>query len=230
MADFPQVRRILYMHPAHRTVGVSGVAPSFRDSRCLESAFSDNLADAPCRVLLIAGVRNRRVAAAMDAFERALAGNDSLYCERVDFAAGEERLATANCAVVFGRGIQIVRCWSAVDSDLLGDSDEDEGIDAEVQVASAAARHPVLSGVGTFIAECQLFHSPYLRSGAMRLLVRRWAGREFVVAWASDFDEPAFYSVFGDPRDFRRREFVRLLKNAIEWIGMHGVAEADNGV
>ena len=30
MASFPQVRRILRMHSAHRTVGVSGLASAFR--------------------------------------------------------------------------------------------------------------------------------------------------------------------------------------------------------
>lgn len=221
MADFPQVRRILYMHPAHRTVGVSGVAPSFRNYQPVESAFHDEPAAAQHRIVLAGEVTNRQIAAAMDAFERALAGNDSLHCERVDFAAGEECLATADCAVVFGRGLQIVRYWSAIDGDLLGDGDfdEDESIAAEMQVASAAVGHPVVRGVGTFVAECQPFHLSPHRTYATRLLVRRWGGQELPVAWATNSDEHAFYSVLGEPQDFRRREFVRLLKNAIEWVG-----------
>lgn len=215
MADSPQVRRILYMHPAHRSVGVSGFASSFRSSRPAES-----LEKAELRVLLVPAANDRRIAAAIEAFEQSVARNTDLHCERADFSAGARRLANADCAIVFGRGLQIVGHWSDLDADLVeaGGWEDSEAFDAEVEAASAARQHQLVQGVGRFIAVYQPAYLSSLHQDITCLLVRRWAGREFPVAWAQEHAGRAFYTVLGASHDFRRREFVRLLQNAIEWI------------
>jgi hypothetical protein len=253
MADFPQVRRILYMHAAHRTVGVSRVAAPLGACRTLDCPWADAPADAPIRVLLVPCACDRRSVAAMEAFERILAGNDALHCARVPFATAEiEGLADADCSVVFGRGLQIVRRWSAVDANIVGEGgfEPEEGFDTEVEIATGASRHPVVAGVGTFIARHRFSHSAHLHPSSACLLVGNLAGRAspgdcpdfrvnengtipfdagkippdtkigtgpFPIAWTQERNGRSFYTLLGAPQDFRCREFVRLLRNAIEW-------------
>ena len=128
-------------------------------------------------------------------------------------------LGDADCAVVFGRGLQIIGRWSEFDADIVGKNgvEEDEGFEVEVEVAAAARWHPVVDGVGPFIARHRFSHSTHPCHNATDLLVRKWAGRAFPVAWARQGDGRAFYTSLGHPEDFRRREFQRLLLNAIDW-------------
>jgi len=220
MADFSQARRILHMHPAHRTVGVSGVASSFRPCRPVERPSADEPATAHIRVSLVSRTTDNRNLAAMAAFERILAGSGNVQCNRVDLASAEmEGLADADCAVVFGRGLQIIGRWSAFDADAIeeGGFDEDDGFETEVEIAAAARCHPVVDGVGPFIARNGFSHFPHLHRNVTHLLVRKWAGRVSPVAWARQGDGRAFCTLLGHPEDFRRREFVRLLLNALEW-------------
>jgi hypothetical protein len=222
MASFPQVRRILHMHPAHRTVGVSGVASSFRSYSPVERPFGDEPAAASIRVRLVSRTSNKRAVAAIEAFKRVLAGNCSLIQERVDFAAAEiEGLANADCSIVLGRGLQIIGRWSALDASLGGEVgfEEDEGFDTEVEVAAAAKRHPIVDGVGRFITRHRFSYSSHLHPDSTCLLVRKWEGKELPVAWAKNAKGRAFYTLLSDPEDFGRRDFVRLLTNAIEWTG-----------
>jgi len=221
MADFSQARRILHMHPAHCTVGVSGVASSFRPCRPVERPSSDEPAAALMRVSLVSRMTDNRRVAAMAAFERILAENGDVQCDRVDLASAErEGLANADCAVVFGRGLQIVGRWSAFDADAIEDGgfEEDDGFETEVEIAAAARWHPVVDGVGPFIARNGFSHFPHLHRNVTHLLVRKWAGRVFPVAWACQGDGRAFCTLLGHPEDFRRREFVWLLLNALEWV------------
>jgi type 1 glutamine amidotransferase len=170
------------------------------------------------RVSLVSRMTDNRSVAA---FERILAENGDVPCNRVDLASAErEGLANADCAVVFGRGLQIVGRWSAFDADAIeqGDFGEDEGSETEVEIAAAARWHPVVDGVGPFIARNRSSHSFHLHTDVTHLLVRKWAGRVFPVAWARQGDGRAFCTLLGHPEDFRRREFVRMLLNAIEWV------------
>jgi hypothetical protein len=220
MDSFSQVRRILHMHPAHRTVGVSGVAAPFRVGFPLQFQSADGAADTLVRISLVPCTADRRIAAAMAAFERILAGSSTLRCDRVSFATAEkEGLGEADCAVVFGRGLQVVGRWSAVDAGSVasGDFEGEEGFETEVEVAPAARRHPVVDGVGTFIARRGVSQFSHSHQNVTCLLVRKWADRVFPVAWARESDGRAFYTSLGHPDDFRRREFVRLLWNAIQW-------------
>ena len=231
MADFPQVRRILYMHPAHRTVGVSGVASSFRCP--VERPSADESLAAPMRVSLVSRINNAQSFAAMAAFEQVLAGNGSMECHRVDLASAErEGLANADCegvargvdqAVGDGHGLgglggEVGRARGA-DAVEEGGSDEDDGFETEVEIAAAARWHPVVDGVGTFIAHNRFSCFAHLPVNVTPLLVRKWAGRVFPLAWAREGNRRVFCTLLGHPEDFRRREFVRLLLNALEWVG-----------
>jgi hypothetical protein len=155
----------------------------------------------------------------MAAFEQIIEGKGA-QCNRVDLANVEKTgLGDVDCAVAFGRGIQIIGRWSEFDADAAGENgvEEDEGFDVEIEVAAAAGRHPVVDGIGPFIARHRASHSTYPCQNMTHLLVRKWAGRAFPVAWARQGGGRTFYTSLGHPEDFRRREFQRLLLNAIEW-------------
>jgi hypothetical protein len=220
MDDFSQVRRILRMHGAHRTVGVSGVASSFRPCRPLTHPLAIEPVAGPLRVSLVSSATNGRTVAAMAAFERIVACNSGLRCNRVDFATAEIKgLVDADCAVVFGGGLQIVDRWSAVDADIVGQGsfEDEEGFDTEVEIAEGGRRHPVVDGIATFIARNRFSHVSHLRPNSTCLLVREWAGRAFPLAWAQERDGRAFYTLLGHCLDFRCGDFVRLVLNAIDW-------------
>ena len=222
MADSSQVRRILYMHPAHRTVGVSGIASSFRQDRPADRPDADELAAVPLRVLLLSHARDDRGHAALTAFERILAARGDMRCNRIDLAAAKAGdLFDADCVVAFGRGIQIVGRWSASDANAIEDAvfEEAEGFEIEVEIAAAARWHPAVEGVGPFVARKGFSCPPHIPANAAPLLVRRWAGRVYPVAWARQGNDRAFCTTLGHPDDFRRQAFVRLLLNAIEWVG-----------
>jgi hypothetical protein len=207
------------MHAAHRSVGVSGGASAFRPYSVRRPSDREPAAT-PIRVLLVPRSGNRQIVAAMRALERILAGNRGLHCKRLSNATADvEGLADADCAVVFGRGLQIVGRWSAVDAEIAAEGrfDEDESFETEVEIAAGARRHPVVDGISTFIARQRSSHSSHLPPDSICLLVRKWAGREFPVAWAHESEGRAFYTTLGHPDDFRSREFARLLLNAIEW-------------
>lgn len=212
------------MHPAHRSVGVSGVAPAFRPRRTVEFPFADESSDAAVRVLLVSCSSDRRVATAMTAFERILAGRRGFQCHRTDSATVEmEGLADADCIISFGWGLQISSRWSADDAGIALEDciDAGEGCQKDVEIAAAAQRHPLVDGVGPFSARHRFRYSPpssLLHSNAIPLLLRKEGRGEFPVAWAIENEGRTFYTLLGHPDDFRRREFVRLLLNAIDWV------------
>jgi hypothetical protein len=226
MAGFSQVRRILHIHPAHRTVGVSGVASSFRRCRRAENPLAaDEPTDRPIRILLASRWADKRSAAAVAAFERTLGGRGGFRCNRADLAGFEgKELAEADCTVVFGRGLQIIARWSEIDDELAGEDgvEEDEGFQMEIEVAAAARWHPVVAGIGPFVGRTQPADSSRLRPDVVPLLVTEWAGTVFPIAWAQEGGRRAFYTLLGDAGAFGRWDFTRLLLNAIEWMGRGG--------
>jgi hypothetical protein len=222
MAGFSQVRRILHVHAAHRTVGVSGVASSFRPASRDEASPFAELAGQPLRVSLVCRFDDRGALAALAAFERILFEKRNIWCERVELPTAEsEGLGNADCAVVFGRGLQIVSRWVDVDAEAIaGDGFEGvTGIATQVEIAPAADWHPVVDGIGPFM----VFNSPAPMAGrhtdATSLLVRRGAGAIFPVAWVRQSGGRAFGTQLGRAEDFRQPEFVRLLLNAVDWVG-----------
>ena len=233
MASFPQVRRILRMHSAHRTVGVSGLASSFRPCCWTEPLLAAEPPAAPMRVLLVSGFNDCCKHAALAAFERILLDRRDVRCEYVDLAAAEtEGLADADCAVVFGRGLQIVGDWSAFDADAgtvpifvsakMGLSPltprAGDRTAMKVEVADAARWHPVLDGVGPFVSRDGIRAIGHLRANTTYLLIRRLADRVEPVAWVRHGDRRAVCTSLGCADDFGQPEFVRLVLNALDWV------------
>ncbi len=181
----------------------------------------DAAAEEPIPVLLVSG-RDEVSAAAIAAFERTLGGSGKIECDHTDLdRAGREGLGGACCAVVFGRGLQIIDRWSALYADLAGNSPDEEepGFSIEIEPAAVARRHPLLAGVGPFVAHTQVPHSPHLLPDSSALLVTESAGSILPLAWArEDGDARGFYTCLGRAEDFRHGDFVLLLVNAIEWL------------
>jgi hypothetical protein len=222
MASFPQVRRILHVHSAHRTVGVSGVASSFRPDRLYEHPAADRFSAVQMRVLLVAAAANAETAAALAAFERILAGRGNVQWDCTDLASAEiAGLGTAHCAAVFGPGIQIVDQWPAVEVAAIQTADlaVDGDFETEVEIAAAAQWHPVVAGLRPFMVRHRRLQSSRPCERATALLVGKWAGAVLPVAWARQSGGRAFGTLLGHPGDFHRREFARLLLNAIDWVG-----------
>jgi hypothetical protein len=208
------------MHAAHRSVGVSGIA-SIRQRPSVERPWCGEPATASMRVSLVSRAYHNQSLAAMAAFERVLAGSSNLECHRLDLATAEaDGLGDADCGIVFGRGLQILSRWSAFHAKLFacGGVEEDDGIETEIEVAAAARWHPVVDGVGRFIARSKPFYFAHFRAEERDVLVGKWRGEAFPVGWVRQGSSRAFYTSLGHPKDFRRREFVRLLLNAIEWV------------
>jgi hypothetical protein len=237
MSDFSKVRRILRVHPAHRTIGVSGLALPYGSSRRSEppSAFEPEIE--PVRVMLVSDLADRRDHAALAAFEQILLGRHDVECFRAPLAiAGTCELGGADCAVVFGRCLQIVGHWSALDANAARQAgtgsmsssaqtgwpafqacDTDRAA-MRVEVADAARWHPLLDGVGPFSVPGGAPAAADLRRDAAILLVARLVDEIVPVAWSRYGDHRAVCTLLGRAEDFEQPRFVRLLMNAIEWV------------
>jgi hypothetical protein len=224
MADIPQVRRILRMHAAHRTVGVWGVSSPFRSSCRSEPLLAAEPAAATMRVLLAPAFDDGRNHAALAAFERILLGGRRVRCERVDLADVEMALlADADCAVVFGRCLQIVGRWSAFDADadaVAESADRDSGCAAaKIELSDAACWHPVLDGVGPFVSRIGVPALARLCMNATSLLIARLSNKVVPVVWARHGDNRAVCTSLSNAEDLRQPQLARLLQNAIDWVG-----------
>jgi hypothetical protein len=221
MTDSIQAHRILRIHSAHRTVGVSGISSSFRPCNRPEASWAGELTAARTRVLLVSHFNDRRNGAAMAAFERMLQKATDIECERADLALIEMiGVGDADCVVVFGHGLAIVGDWSAFDVDGIEEDDslDRDGRTMDVELATAARWHPVLEGVRPFSCHNGIPPVAQVRMNTTHLLIRRRAGRIVPIAWIRNGEERVFRTLLGNAEDFERPEFVRLLLNAIEWV------------
>jgi hypothetical protein len=213
MADFSQTRRILRLHPAHGTVGVASL---FRPCRDVEPT------SLPIRVLLVSGLDNHHNDAAITAFERIVLNERNAECERVDLADVERHgLADADCAVVFGHGLQIVGQWSAFEAHLERfplPLPMENAASLKIEAADAARWHPVLDGVGPFVSHRHVPAELRPPRNSTCLLVRRMTDRVVPVAWAQHGENRSVFTVLGHAEDFRQPAFARLLLNALEWV------------
>jgi hypothetical protein len=215
MAEFSQVRRSLRFDAAHRTVGVSGIAAP---SRSLDHTESES-AGTPKRVLLVSNSNDGRDAATIAAFQRILLDRRDLWCERVDMPTAErESLAEGDCAIVFGRGLQIVSHWSAFDPEAADGFEEADRVSAKIELGNAARWHPVLQGVRPFILHNGTPSTACLRMNTTNLLIHRAAGKVIPIAWARHGEHRAVCTSLGREEDFQHPEFVRLLLNALDWV------------
>jgi hypothetical protein len=143
MAHSSTIRRTLFMHPAHRTIGVTGEGVAVGPYCRLDRFSTDDPAVAPIRVALLAIRLDSDACAALALFEQATHGRRDVQCRRVlldafdaggemedcpnfrvnengtvPFSAGE--ISTdADCMVVFGHGLHVVQHWSDLDATAL---------------------------------------------------------------------------------------------------------------
>ena len=275
MAHSSALRRNLFMHPAHRTVGVSGggIAPVrtappsvFRPSR------PSTLAVTPMRLALVACRLDADASAALTLLEQAVTVHgarcsrhtpcavrsdfdaDSLSggrhmecachineCGRVEFGtadAGSERLADVDCVVLFLRGLHMARRWADLDAAALVRlptnqcqretpdhcngrefGNDRELLKARIEIAPAARRHPILDRVEPFVSR-DVFQPVCISPDATLLLTGRTAGEVQPAAWIEHGrGDEVFHTTLGRSDDFRQPDFVRLVRNALAWIG-----------
>jgi hypothetical protein len=229
--SFP-VRRKLFMHPAHRTVGVSGDAIVMRPY-CRNNGFSANgLPIAPTCVHLVASRSDADACAARTLFEQAARKCCDIQYHHMEFDrvdAGSEGLADDDCAVVFQRGVHIVRSWADLDAASLvgishhtGPADDNMSGDSEpveVEIATTAQWHPVLEGVEPFASRHDVAQRHCIPEDATVLLIVRTAIEARPVAWIRSRRYGGVFSTsLGCSEDFRRPDFVRLTVNALTWV------------
>jgi hypothetical protein len=223
MAHAPAVRRRLFMHPAHQTVGISGDGMS-RRPYCRVADFSTGgWAVRPTIVALAAYGQDADADAAIRSFEQAIRGRSDLRCRRVGLDTRPRQLpslADSDCVVVFGRGLHVARCWTDLDDALMADGPRDgRGGPMEVEVAMALAWHPILEGVEPFVSRRGGYSGVRLPTDATVLLYGKTGGTVLPLAWLDHLGSRVFHSILGSPEDFRQPGFIRLVLNAIAWLG-----------
>jgi hypothetical protein len=221
-------QRRLFMHPAHRTVGVSG-GGAFRPYCCGKGGAAadryevDAWATAPLRVVLAACASDLDGLAAMSLFERAIAADAEVQCHRTTFVnVGSELAADADCIAVFRQGVHVAR-WRADLSvvRLVGDSNSAADGWLAGEIKPAVQWHPVLEGVRPFVAWHRALTDAHLSVGATVLMTGVAGGELRPAAWVESGPTGAeFHAVLGCREDLANPELVRLMVNAVKWVGL----------
>jgi hypothetical protein len=223
MAHPAAVRRKLFMHPAHRTVGVSNAGIAQPPYGRIENYPTRSLDVNPARVVLAPNRRSDDAHAAIQLFERAIRRRQDLRCHRVDLEALGAKSSTwtaADCFVVFGQGLFIAQRRVLLDAfPAADDSQQAIGDPMKVEIAATAAWHPVLDGVEPFVSRQTVPHSIGIPAEATVLLTaRNAAGDAQPVAWIEHRHGTVFRTTLGSAEDFGQPDFVRLALNAVTWL------------
>jgi hypothetical protein len=228
MVSSSSSQRRLFMHPAHRTVGVSG-GGGFRPYCCGKGGAAtdryevDAWATEPLRVVLAACASDPDGLAAMSLFERAIETDAEVQCHRTTFVnVGSDLAADADCVVVFRQGVHVAR-WRADLSvaRLVGDSNSAADGWLAGEIKPAVQWHPVLEGVRPFVARHRTFRDVHLSIGAAVLMTGMAGGETRPVAWAESGPAGAeFHAVLGCREDLANPNIVRLMVNAVKWVGL----------
>ena len=193
------------------------------------------------RVALVACRLDADACAALALFEQAIARRCDVQCRRVELDAadaGSESLADVDCVVLFGRGLHVARRWADLDLASLGGADipvcpvgqsfsgrqeclphlGEKGL-LKVEIAPAARSHPILEGVEPFVSR-DVLQPVCISQDATLLLTGRTAGEVQPAAWIEHgCRDRVFHTTLGSSEDFRQPDFVRLVLNALAWIG-----------
>lgn len=214
-----KVRRILSMHSAHQTIGVSGTGTVFHPYCSI-----DGPATGTIRVLLASHPFESSASAALAAFEPIVSRQLDMECERMDFnavAGVGNGLPNVDCMVVFSHGLYVFGREAVFYAKKLVEDypDVSEGPSAELEISVAAPWHPVLDRVGSFVARAVPRRFGCVPEDAICLLLGQTSGGAHPVAWAREFQGRMFHTLLGAKEDFHRPDFVQLVLNAIEWAG-----------
>jgi hypothetical protein len=246
MAPTTSAHRKLFIHPAHRTVGVSGGYPVLKPYCWQESGASYSIygmSDEPKNVAIVLCRQDAETRKRLELLEKIFCERQAARCERVEFKvlkAGASRyeLDESDAIVCIGQGIQIAQHRLDIDVESLVKGSDGRGLSiftgkqyeassstAEVEILAAFCGHPVLDGVGSFITRLDRFPSADILAeipdDATRLLTGRSAGEHFPVAWTRyGCRGRIFDTLLGTAEDFGRSDFVRLTLNALNWVAV----------
>ena len=113
--------------------------------------------------------------------------------------------------------------WLAFDAEVLGgsyDGHYGSGAVARVEIAGEAGGHPVLKGVEPFESRGSLYRNTPIADDAELLLTGRTPEHFEPVAWTRRHrGGRIFYTSLGHQKDFWELDFLRLIDNAVNWVG-----------
>jgi len=148
-------------------------------------------------------------------------------------AVSDEDLAKVRAFVKRGGGVVGIRTashgfhtWLKFVPEVLGGSYNNhygKDVPAEVTIEGEHRGHPVLAEVKEFKTTGKLYKNPHLAEDVKVLLRAKTAEYGEPVAWVRDAKEGergrVFYTSLGTPGDFENEEFVKLVGNAVRWVG-----------
>ena len=154
-----------------------------------------------------------------------------VFTRRLNTTGAELERFRQYCAV--GKPIVGVRTashayqnWLEFDREVLGgsyDGHYGSGVVARVEIADEAAGHPVLKGVAPFESQGSLYRNTPIAGDAELLLSGRTAEHFEPAAWTrrhgSGRRGRIFYTSLGHQKDFWELDFLRLIDNAVNWVG-----------
>lgn len=145
---------------------------------------------------------------------------------RAHVAAGKPVVGIRTASHAFGkRKGETEGAWETFDADVLGGNYKGhygKGIATFAKIVPAAAKHPVLAGIGAeeFRVPSHLYKNPDLPPHVTVLLTARMEGRPEVepIAWVNTAQgRRVFYTSLGGVEDFALPQFRLLLRNGIAW-------------
>ena len=114
--------------------------------------------------------------------------------------------------------------WLAFDHEVLGGDyhgHTPQDKPAKVTPVEQDKEQPVLAGVEPFTTNGRLYHNPRIAADVTVLLRAASPDTNEPVAWVrtrhDHHDQRVFYTSLGIPEDFKDKNFLRLLANAVFW-------------
>ena len=231
MAGLDATERILFMHSAHQTIGVS-VGPAalggYDSSGFTTAGKSADL----LRVCLVSEGPEHKADGSLDVLARHLGPRyDVIHARARGTSAGgwsgPDDPRSYDCIVLLAGGsqsgaarlAQIERGYRG-GRVIVGHGNSDPFVaeTAEVTAVESSKDHPVLAGVGPLVTAFPPDATMEIPTDATVLLIARSPGRSQPVAWIrSDHRGRTFHTLLGRAADFHHGAFVRLLANAVDW-------------
>ena len=113
--------------------------------------------------------------------------------------------------------------WLDFDKEVLGGDYQGHygaGSIAQAEIDPSAKDHPILQGISNFDSYGSLYKNPSLAADTTMLLTGRTEEHTEPVAWTRIHrGGRVFYTSLGHQRDFEVEMFLRLLANAVLWVG-----------
>ncbi len=113
--------------------------------------------------------------------------------------------------------------WLAFDKEVLGGDYQGHygsGAIARAEINPSAKDHPILQGISNFDSYGSLYKNPSIAADTTLLLNGYTKEHAEPVAWTrSHRGGRIFYTSLGHQRDFEVEMFLRLLANAVLWVG-----------